>query len=340
MKKKTKALLFLVLFAVLFTVSSTQIKEVSAVTLVPVIEEISFTDGGANEIDFLLLARPLNIHVNDLLVLIICSDSNEVGTFFNAIENFTKLGESGDQLCDSHIAVYYKVADGTEIEVNATSVSSANMLGWYIRIHGVDTADIIEAQNFDVSVAVGDNPHEIPSITTTKNNCLVLYGISFDGGDCYPTSVLTPFIELSDRVNTGARLPEYVSGAFGYQNLFCLGSSEDCLVYAEETDGASYFQFAVNGNIESTETTTTANNVFQELFLSDNMWGYVGVIGLVIIGWFITNKEKTLGVFMIIVYSLLIAQYLTLISANPDYWWQVIILILGVLQCTIQLIDR
>lgn len=81
-------------------------------------------------------------------------------------------------------------------------------------------------------------------------------------------------------------------------------------------------------------------NIFYDLFLSANMWGYIGPVGLVVIGFFITQKEKSLGIFMIIIYSLLISQYLALVSANPNYWWQTIILLLGVLQCTIQLIDR
>jgi len=83
-----------------------------------------------------------------------------------------------------------------------------------------------------------------------------------------------------------------------------------------------------------------AYDFFNELFLSTEISGYFGPLGLVIIGLFITKKEKSLGIFMIIAYSLLIAQYFTLIEATPDYWWQVIILMLGVIQCTVQLIDR
>jgi len=81
-------------------------------------------------------------------------------------------------------------------------------------------------------------------------------------------------------------------------------------------------------------------NLFDELFLSTEMWGYFGPLALVVIGYLLTKKNKELGIIFIIVDSLLMAQYFALVEATPNYWWQVIILLLGVIQCTIQLIDR
>ena len=81
-------------------------------------------------------------------------------------------------------------------------------------------------------------------------------------------------------------------------------------------------------------------NWFDELFLSTEMWGYFGPLALVIIGVILTQKNKELGIIFIIVDSLIIAQYLALIEATPEYWWHVIILLLGVVQCAIVLIDR
>jgi len=81
-------------------------------------------------------------------------------------------------------------------------------------------------------------------------------------------------------------------------------------------------------------------DIFHEVFLSHNMWGFFGVVILVIVGFFITKKEKNLGIFMIIIYSLALSQYFTLLETNPIFWWQIIILILGVIQCIFQLADR
>lgn len=81
-------------------------------------------------------------------------------------------------------------------------------------------------------------------------------------------------------------------------------------------------------------------NIFNELFLSTELWGYFGPLGLVIIGYILIKKDKALGIFMFMVDCLVIAHYLSLVDATPAYWWHIIILLLGVIQCTIQLLDR
>ena len=79
----------------------------------------------------------------------------------------------------------------------------------------------------------------------------------------------------------------------------------------------------------SPDDTIINGSMFYQLFFSLNMWGYIGPVALVIGGYFITNKEKALGIFFIIVDSLIIATYLSLIEATPAYWWHVIIILLG-----------
>ena len=84
----------------------------------------------------------------------------------------------------------------------------------------------------------------------------------------------------------------------------------------------------------------TTINWFSELFLSTEIWGYFGPLGLVVIGYLLTKKDKSLGIFMFIVDCLVIAHYLSLLDATPDYWWHIIILLLGVISCIIQMVDR
>lgn len=81
-------------------------------------------------------------------------------------------------------------------------------------------------------------------------------------------------------------------------------------------------------------------SVFYDLFLSLEMWGYFGPLALVLIGYFVTKKEKGLGIFFIIVDSLIIYMYLALVEVTPQYWWHIFILILGVIQCTFRLVGR
>ena len=51
----------------------------------------------------------------------------------------------------------------------------------------------------------------------------------------------------------------------------------------------------------TTTTTTTGTGIFYEMFLSLNMWGYLGPIALVIGGYFAMRKEKSLGVIWFVV---------------------------------------
>jgi len=82
-------------------------------------------------------------------------------------------------------------------------------------------------------------------------------------------------------------------------------------------------------------------NWFSELFLSTELWGYFGPLGLVIISVLLMKKEKSLAIFFIIVDSLVIAQYLALVEATPDYWWHIIIVLIGsILTCVPVMMDR
>ena len=70
-------------------------------------------------------------------------------------------------------------------------------------------------------------------------------------------------------------------------------------------------------------------NWFDELFLSTEMWGYFGPLALVILGWYLGTKDRMLSLIMFIVDCLVIAQYIALFGATPDYAWHIIILVIG-----------
>jgi uncharacterized membrane protein len=74
--------------------------------------------------------------------------------------------------------------------------------------------------------------------------------------------------------------------------------------------------------------------------LSLEISGYFGPLALVVIGYLLIKQDKALGIFMFIVDSLVIWHYLTLVADTPDYWWHIIILILGVVQCVFQMMGR
>ena len=85
----------------------------------------------------------------------------------------------------------------------------------------------------------------------------------------------------------------------------------------------------------------SAEDLLFELFLSTGITGYLGPLAIVIIGYMVTKKDKTLGVLWFVVECLFMAQYFALLEATPDYWWQIIILMIGgIAGCVIPLMDR
>ena len=76
-------------------------------------------------------------------------------------------------------------------------------------------------------------------------------------------------------------------------------------------------------------------NIFEELFLSVDIWGWFGPLAIIVISFMIlTNRKlKPLGILFIILESLIVSEYLALVGDTPWYWWNVIIMLLGIIIC-------
>jgi len=82
-------------------------------------------------------------------------------------------------------------------------------------------------------------------------------------------------------------------------------------------------------------------NWLEEIFLNpSDLWGWFGPLALVAIGYVVTMKYKGLGIFFIIVESLVAFTYLDLVTVTPWYWWNIYIMIFGVLSCMIAMIYK
>ena len=93
--------------------------------------------------------------------------------------------------------------------------------------------------------------------------------------------------------------------------------------------------------IPSDEIVLEAPSILFLLFLDREMWGYLGPTALVIIGYFVAKKDRILGIFWFVMECLVIGYYLALVSAIPDYWWHIYILLFGGLfTCVYPLLDR
>lgn len=146
------------------------------------------------------------------------------------------------------------------------------------------------------------------------------------------TGITSLVANFSIRLSSGFALGGTVALAVSYVKSlvegFSLGGSVTALkvLIVNLIEG---FTVGIGTNITKIAGVSLIGSMFFQLFLSTNMWGYLGPIGLVIVGYVITTKEKNLGIMFFIVESLVIANYLTLVSATPDYWWHVFILLFG-----------
>lgn len=72
-----------------------------------------------------------------------------------------------------------------------------------------------------------------------------------------------------------------------------------------------------------------ALDLFTEIFLSTEIWGYFGPLLLVWIGYEITKREKPLGVFYFIILMVMTFSTYMTNALFLDNVWKVLILIFG-----------
>lgn len=70
-------------------------------------------------------------------------------------------------------------------------------------------------------------------------------------------------------------------------------------------------------------------NLLRELFYSLEVWGYLGPAAMVAAGYFITRRDRNLGVFWYVLICLFAATYLQMFGAEPGYIWHILILVFG-----------
>lgn len=80
-------------------------------------------------------------------------------------------------------------------------------------------------------------------------------------------------------------------------------------------------------------------NWFSELFLSTDIWGWFGPLILIFVTYSVMTDRRTkpLGILFLIADMLILWNYIELVGSTPWYWWNIIIMILGVLLCLAQM---
>ena len=205
---------------------------------IPVVESYQFSNNGDASTQDLTLVAPTGISANDFLVLIAMADTG-YDFWTTTPSGWTKMaGYFGNIVC---VSVFYKVASGSETDVTLDSegTASADSLGWYIRVSGGASLNVEGGGTSGPSTS-----HVIGSVTTTVDNCLAFYALSFDRGTGEPFGISgTGWTKTDEGHNntgfTGA------SGCWGTKEQATAGATGDATVTTTDSDGASHIQFAV-----------------------------------------------------------------------------------------------
>jgi len=211
----------------------------------PIIEDYTEqwdTVGGTT----LTFTKPDNVKVGELLLILAINDDTSDSAFNSGgSSNFTWIGtDYGDTNADSHVGIYYKIADGTEgLEEEITSLGNDQWGGWYARISGVDTDNPIDAIGAETSQ--GSASMNALSVNTNSDYCLAISFMAFDGGDGFPYTVTTnDWVEVDDG-QSGTNANHDCSGVWGMKNIESEGATGNSLMTSVLWDGMTTGQIAI-----------------------------------------------------------------------------------------------
>lgn len=154
----------------------------------PVIESYT-TAVTASNVTSLAINKPTGVQSGDLLLIFATNEGATTSPeFTNNLSGWTLLQNYGSDLPDTHSAIYWRIADGSEgSSFTVTSLTSTERLMWCFRISGIDTTTPI---NDEAGGERGSlNTYAIPTdgtttgLTTTVADCLLLGIVSYDGAD-------------------------------------------------------------------------------------------------------------------------------------------------------------
>ena len=192
------------------------------------------------------LTEPTGVASGDTLVVIVMNDAANAGAQWDDSANkptgFTLINEAGDATCDTHIAAFWRVSDGTEgTPLNVPVASSSAQEGWYLRITGAHASAPLDVTGVDVSTS--GTSHAITGVTTTVDNVLAFYGIASDGGDTGPHSVAGTGWSESDEDGVGTT--DRLHASYGSKDQTTAGATGTATVTTSSSDGACSFQFGI-----------------------------------------------------------------------------------------------
>ena len=158
----------------------------------PVIATVGTIATGSNNTS--LFSNSVNCDVGDLIIASYHIRNNNTGAFTATAltGGWQKLGQQ--QFNRSTQAIFYKYATATTSGgLQVSFGNTAAVVCWQMRITGADPDNPFNDFAFS---GAGTSTHNLPALTTTLPNCLILGYMAFEGADGRPFIVNAPFTEV------------------------------------------------------------------------------------------------------------------------------------------------
>ena len=207
---------------------------------VPVVETFQSNTGVGSAV---ACTKPTGVVVDDILLIFAGSDyGGVINDFPTSMSGWNYVTRRGDNIMDAHMGVYWRKADGTEGATQTLNkTNSTNWFSHYIRISGAHlTVPVHAVATRQPSLPEASNA--LPNITTTADNCLLIGGLSFDGGDGGPYAA-TGGYTVGDEAEIGTGVGS--GGCWVEKDHATPGVTSAGSIVAVRADGAVIFQLAI-----------------------------------------------------------------------------------------------
>lgn len=208
----------------------------------PVIE--TFLVSKTNDVNSIAATKPSGVVSGDLLMMIVNIDSaNAVSA--NAVSGWTREFRINSSATDAELAMYWRISDGTEPASTTVTFSvSADIQVWYLRISGAHASTPINVLG-TATTSGSTTSHAITAATTTVDNCLAFYALSFDGADAtFSNKSSSGWTEGDDQKSISGGTD--VSGVWGHKDIPTTGTTGGITVTSSASDGSSRRIWAIS----------------------------------------------------------------------------------------------
>lgn len=203
----------------------------------------------------IVIPKPSGLAVGDLMVGLIGNEDAANDANHTSPAGWTKVVEVGDGTVDTHLSVFWKVAEQSDVDAtNFTFTWDGSEYGggWVLRVTGALNSNPI--QYFDSIVSSGASLSH-PSLTLDAKNYLPFGFWGFDGADGAPFSLSSfngwpaSYNDANQELVTGGggqgwsggwrNYPNEVTGSVGYSDISC-----------QANDGNIGLTFAIEAKID------------------------------------------------------------------------------------------